>query len=196
MGGLRRMTMRAELMAAIAISAFSGVFLFRGGFTGGEMLAIGGIGVVAILVFSMCVHGVFDKSSVGESLKAMVKNVIASRLGWLHAVGTVALMTLALSGGVMLGESRDEFWMSVMEGLRTGVFILMSMGVWRLEAHWRLACLIAWIALDVWAFAQVVIAGVGMPWVTFAAGALSGWLLLEAQGRLDRVLAPSGARAS
>lgn len=177
-----------DLFAAASINAFYAALGLRTAFEAPEIVGLLAAGIGALLLFALAVQRQERFPTPGAALRAYVARRLDERLPLRYAVGTVVLTVLTLACAVQLGSAREELSLAIVEGMRTGVLILVGLTAWRLNPAGRLTVVAAWIVCDIWVYGAVVVPGIGSGWITAASGTVAGWLLLRAQDWVDALL--------
>lgn len=174
-----------HLWAATSVSCLYGAFVLRGAFEQPQIIALLAATVMGMLLFSAAVHQVAQGLTVHDSLSLYARALVDAKRGPRYAVATAALVATSLALAVQVGSAQQELMLAAVEGVRTGVFILVGLSVWRLASLGRLLVVLVWILSDVWVFASVGVPGVGSGVITLATSIAVGWSLLLLQDRVD-----------
>jgi hypothetical protein len=174
--------------AAVGISCLYAIVTLRNAFETPQLFVIAAAGVIAMLLFGTSIHSQFRLDSVNESIKCYAKQIWHAQRSIRYAVGTSALTLGVLALAIQIGATREENMLALVEGIRTGVFILVGLSFWRLTSGGRLLAVAVWIVTDVWVFASVVVPGIGSGPITLVSAILSGWALLVLQDLVDHGL--------
>lgn len=181
---------KVNLLAAISVGCFSGVVvpIVQKSFASRELLALVACGIVALLLFTVSVHRTERRDTMAQSVEAFGRRTMRGDLGWGFAASTACVAIVALCLAATFGRGH-EWAISIVEGVRTGVFLLIGLKTWRLTPGGRVGLIVAWVAADLWIFSTVfygpVVQAVTFPSLSIAAAIVTGSLLLNLQDQLD-----------
>ncbi len=171
--------------SALGLTCLYGATSLRTAFESGELVALMALSAISMVMFSAAVHKLMRRSTLRDSLIAYGNALVAGKFGLLHAGITCGLTVLAMAVAVQIGAARGEFELSIVEGMRTGIFFLVATTSWRLTGGGRLLAIACWIATDIWVFQSVAVPGIGAGFVTLVSGVLTGWSAVVTQEWLD-----------
>lgn len=180
-----------QLAYAFASVGFNGIYCgfgLRSAFERPEIIGLVAAAVACMFLFGASIHSMEKRQTIKESLISFKNELTRGTMGMQNAFLTACLTILSLCIAIQLGSGKEELQLSIVEGIRTGVFFLVGISAWRLTGIGRLLVVCTWMFGDIWVFKLVVVHGIGDGFITFGVGCVTGWLLMCLQGRMDRFL--------
>ena len=187
---LKYSSSRLDALYVCSVSFLYGGLVLGPSFARNEIIGLIVSGMAALLMFSALVHKTVGGANLGASLQAYKAAILSGTLGWKHSLVSCVIVAMAQAVAVMLTNGGEDWKLSTVEGIRTGVFLTVALTAWRLEGMGRVAVIATWIATDIFVYASALKAGplASSAMLTLVVGAIVGWVALGFQRWLDETL--------